>query len=46
MENRGLPRTALQPGVTATVVGYPSRTDPEEMRAERITVDGKTTELR
>jgi hypothetical protein len=46
MENRGLPRTALQPGVTATVVGYPNRTDPEEMRAERITVGGKTTELR
>ena len=46
MENRGLPRTALQPGVTATVVGYPNRTDPDEMRAERITVGGKTTELR
>ena len=46
MENRGLPRTALQPGATATVVGYPSRTDPDELRAERITVAGKTTELR
>jgi hypothetical protein len=46
MENRGLPRTALSPGKTVTVVGYPNRTDPEEMRAERITVDGKTTELR
>ena len=46
MENRGLPRAALQPGVSATVVGYPSRTDPEELRAERITVGGKTTELR
>jgi hypothetical protein len=46
MENRGLPRTALTPGKTVTVVGYPNRTDPEEMRAERITVDGKTTELR
>jgi len=46
MENRGLPRTALAPGVTATVVGYPSRSDPEELRAERITVGGKTTELR
>lgn len=46
MENRGLPRTALRPGKTVTVVGYPNRTDPEEMRAERITVDGKTTELR
>jgi uncharacterized protein DUF6152 len=46
MENRGLPRTALTPGATATVVGYPSRTDPGELRAERITVAGKTTELR
>jgi hypothetical protein len=46
MENRGLPRTALQAGGTATVVGYPNRTDPNELRAERITVGGKTTELR
>lgn len=46
MENRGLPRTVLTPGVTATVVGYPSRTDPGELRAERITIAGKTTELR
>lgn len=46
MENRGLLRTALTPGKTVTVIGYPNRTDPEEMRAERITVDGKTTELR
>jgi hypothetical protein len=46
MENRGLPRADLRPGVTATVVGYPNRTDPGELRAERITVGGKTTELR
>jgi hypothetical protein len=46
MENRGLPRAGLTVGKTVTVVGYPNRTDPEEMRAERITVDGKTTELR
>jgi len=46
MENRGLPRADLRPGVTATVVGYPNRTDPDELRAERITVGGKTTELR
>ena len=46
MDNRGLPREALRPGATATVVGYPSRTVPDEMRAERITVAGKTTELR
>ena len=46
MENRGLPRTALAVGTTATVVGYPNRTDAKEMRAERITIADKTTELR
>jgi len=46
MENRGLPPSDLKPGTTATVVGYPNRNKPEEMRAERITVNGKTTELR
>jgi hypothetical protein len=46
MENRGLPKDALKAGNTATVVGYPNRNKPEEMRAERITVDGKTVELR
>ena len=46
MENRGLPKDALKVGNTATVVGYPNRNKPDEMRAERITVDGKTVELR
>jgi hypothetical protein len=46
MENRGLTRAMLVPGTTATVVGYPNRTEPDEMRAERITIAGKTTELR
>jgi Family of unknown function (DUF6152) len=46
MENRGLKRDTLKPGTQATVVGYPHRTDAEEMRAERITIAGKTTELR
>ena len=46
MERRGLPADALRAGATVSVVGYPSRTDPEEMRAERISVDGRTVELR
>jgi hypothetical protein len=46
MENRGLPKDALKAGNTATVVGYPNRNKPEEMRAERITVQNKTVELR
>jgi hypothetical protein len=46
MEHRGLERSALKPGTSATVEGYPNRNKPEEMRAERITVNGKTVELR
>ena len=46
MENRGLPREMLKPGTQARVVGYPNRSDPGEMRAERITIGDKTTELR
>jgi Family of unknown function (DUF6152) len=46
MENRGLAAATLKTGTTATVMGYPSRTDPDEMRAEWIAVDGKTTQLR
>lgn len=46
MENRGLPREMLKPGTKAAVVGYQKRDDPVELRAERITIAGKTTELR
>ena len=46
MDNRGLTRDMLKTGTTVTVVGYPNRSKPEEMRAERITVGGKTVELR
>jgi hypothetical protein len=46
MANRGLPREMLTPGTQASVVGYPNRADPGEMRAERITIGDKTTELR
>jgi hypothetical protein len=46
MEARGLPREQLAVGAVATVVGYPSRTQPAEIRAERITLAGKTVELR
>jgi hypothetical protein len=46
MEARGLPKDALKAGVEASVEGYPNRSKPEEMRAERITVGGKTVELR
>jgi uncharacterized protein DUF6152 len=46
MERRQLPRKNLATGTEAFIVGYASRTDPEEMRAERITIGGRTTELR
>ncbi|GAB3552702.1 DUF6152 family protein [Noviherbaspirillum agri] len=46
MQNRGLAKEMLLPGNRASVYGYPNRKKPEEMRAERITIDGKTTELR
>ena len=46
MENRSLPRAMLKTGAEVSVVGYPNRNKPEEMRAERITIAGKTVELR
>lgn len=46
MDNRGLAKAMLAKGNTATVVGYAHRSKLDEMRAERITIDGKTTELR
>lgn len=46
MNSRGLTAAALKPGTEVEVVGYANRNKPEEMRAERITVGGKTVELR
>ncbi len=46
MDRRGLTQAMLAVGSTATVVGYPNRNDPGEMRAERITVGDKSVELR
>ena len=46
MEHRGLTREMLAPGTPATVVGYPHRSQADELRAERIIIAGKTTELR
>jgi hypothetical protein len=46
MERRGLEKGMLRPGATATVEGYANRDKPEELRAERILIDGKTIELR
>ena len=46
MMSRGLEKESLIVGKTVTLEAYPSRSSPDELRAERITVDGKTVELR
>lgn len=46
MESRGLAKDMLAPGGEVTVFGYPNRSKPNELRAERITVGAKVTELR
>ena len=46
MERRGLSKDVLKPGNKVSVTGYANRDKPDEMRAERITVNGKTIELR
>jgi Family of unknown function (DUF6152) len=46
MESRGLSRELLVAGTVATVEGYPNKSKPDEMRSERITIAGKTVELR
>ncbi|MEX0959794.1 MAG: DUF6152 family protein [Burkholderiales bacterium] len=46
MSARGLPGDMLKPGDSAAVEGYAHRRDPIELRAERITIAGKTVELR
>ena len=46
MEARGLSREMLKKGASAGVVGYAHREKGDELRAERITIEGKTTELR
>lgn len=50
MEARGASKASVAVGRTVTVVGYPSRSHGDEVRAERITVvDGaetRTVELR
>ncbi len=46
MQARGLTEEMLKPGSMVAVEGYPSTQKQHEMRAERITVAGKTVELR
>jgi hypothetical protein len=46
MSSRGATEKVIAVGQTVSAYGYPSTVEKEEMRAERITVDGKTYELR
>jgi hypothetical protein len=46
MSSRGALMQVVAAGKTISAYGYPSTTEKDEMRAERITVDGKTYEMR
>jgi hypothetical protein len=46
MSNRGATAEVVAVGKTVAAYGYPSTVEKDEMRAERITVDGKTYEMR
>lgn len=46
MVSRGASADIIAIGKTVSAYGYPSTVEKDEMRAERITVDGKTYELR
>ena len=46
MNARGLEPDMIKPGAQVTVEGYPSAKGENEMRAERITLGGRTFELR
>ena len=46
MQSRGLPTEDIAVGKTVRVVGDPSRVREAEMRAERISANGKSVELR
>jgi hypothetical protein len=46
MQARGASADLVAVGKTVSAYGYPSTVEKDEMRAERITVDGKTVEMR
>ena len=46
MVNRGALVALVSVGKSISAYGYPSTAEKDEMRAERITVDGKTIEMR
>lgn len=46
LQRRGVTPEMLAIGATATVEGYPHKSNPDELRAERITLGGQVFEMR
>jgi hypothetical protein len=46
MQARGAPAEKVAVGREVTMIGYPSKEHADEMRVERIKLDGQTVELR
>ena len=46
MSSRGATEKVVAVGQDVSAYGYPSTVEKDEIRAERITVDGKTVEMR
>ena len=46
MASRGATAAVIAVGKSISAYGYPSTAQKDEMRAERITIDGKTYEMR
>jgi hypothetical protein len=46
MMSRGASAKVIAVGQNVSAYGYPSTVEKDEMRAERITIDGKTYEMR
>jgi hypothetical protein len=46
MNNRGATAAVVAVGNTVSALGYRSKSEQDEMRAERITVNGKSYEMR
>ena len=46
MSSRGATEKVIAVGNNVSAYGYPSTVEKDEIRAERITVDGKTFEMR
>jgi hypothetical protein len=46
MSSRGATAEVIAVGQSVSAYGYPSTVERDEVRAERITVDGKTYEMR